>query len=629
MPVGIQRINARHSQPNPHIVFIKPLKGRDENVSRQFLERIAAQCVPVMRSNHISVMTLEEYEPNAEFVGRNFNAGEVIQLVLKTRGPRRERQWLPFSYVQMVMMHELAHCKQMNHSRAFWAVRNTYAAEMRQLWSSHYTGEGIWGRGAVLGTAGGTPLYERNVVADDDEALLVEHLCGGTYRSRGRKRRGKGKEQLTYREREDRRVKRKFGVNGVALGGDLEERAKLEASKTAISLPLSQTTLAPIKAETKPPASRAKLSKTEQKRLATKPRVAVSKRGRELRAAAALARFDQAKKGEAEEKTPGIVKGEDRDELDDLLATKREEEGADDEYDDDDQEGPDAVDIDGTRLVDEQGRSMVRVCEGMDDGGTGSGANGDSADDARRELRELMQSSGWAPKNEPERSRNAALYDIPAWVEPERAGPGLDDGEDDSEDDIEPREYHGRDAGLSEVKRNRRHGSGGQRDELTGSSDSSWPTSDKSSTGSHTGVKREHRLGDISPVTTDAGHPSAQTQAVPQTGTQVKAEHAQAARAAPAAATQVKGERLASSLMDIPAFNEPAVSASMSDCGVCSYANDVQAVTCAVCGHVLHPDIVPDAWHCESAPCRPAEGAVRYLNSGDCGVCGVCGQRRP
>ncbi len=50
----------------------------------------------------MSVMSLEEYEPNPEFVGRNFNAGEVIQLVLKARSGH----WLPFNYVQMVMMHE-------------------------------------------------------------------------------------------------------------------------------------------------------------------------------------------------------------------------------------------------------------------------------------------------------------------------------------------------------------------------------------------------------------------------------------------------------------------------------------------------------------------------------------------
>jgi hypothetical protein len=58
--------------------------------------------VPIMREHHLSVMSLEEYEPNREFVGRNFNAGEVIQLVLKARSGH----WLPFNYVQMVMMHE-------------------------------------------------------------------------------------------------------------------------------------------------------------------------------------------------------------------------------------------------------------------------------------------------------------------------------------------------------------------------------------------------------------------------------------------------------------------------------------------------------------------------------------------
>ncbi len=55
-----------------------------------------------MKEHHLSVMTLEEYEPNPEFLGRNFNSGEVIQLVLKARSGR----WLSFNSVQMVMMHE-------------------------------------------------------------------------------------------------------------------------------------------------------------------------------------------------------------------------------------------------------------------------------------------------------------------------------------------------------------------------------------------------------------------------------------------------------------------------------------------------------------------------------------------
>ena len=44
MPSGIQRLNAKKSQPNERIIFIKPLKGPTEAISQDFLERIAAQC---------------------------------------------------------------------------------------------------------------------------------------------------------------------------------------------------------------------------------------------------------------------------------------------------------------------------------------------------------------------------------------------------------------------------------------------------------------------------------------------------------------------------------------------------------------------------------------------------------
>ena len=44
MPVGIQRLNAKKTQPNERIIFIKPLKGPDEPIAQDFLERIAAQC---------------------------------------------------------------------------------------------------------------------------------------------------------------------------------------------------------------------------------------------------------------------------------------------------------------------------------------------------------------------------------------------------------------------------------------------------------------------------------------------------------------------------------------------------------------------------------------------------------
>lgn len=274
-----------------------------------------------MKEHHLSVTTLEEYEPNREFVGRNFNGGEIIQLVLKARSGH----WLPFNYVQMVMMHELAHCVQMNHSRAFWKVRNLYADQMRTLWGRAYTGEGIWGRGALLATG----EFENNTVPEGDE--LPEHLCGGTYRSRRRKRgRKAGGAELTYQEKKQRRIEKKFGKDGVALGADDDVKAKLEKGK----------------------------------RTQATPRVAGSNRGRELRAAAALARFEDKKK----EPTPEDDDGNG--------------ESAYEDAEDIDPSADDALDIDGKELLDTRGNRMVKVCEDE---------NPDD-EDAANELKELQSS---------------------------------------------------------------------------------------------------------------------------------------------------------------------------------------------------------------------------------------------
>ncbi|KAK4174975.1 WLM domain-containing protein [Triangularia setosa] len=328
MPLGIQRLNAKKSQPNDRIIFIKPLPGPHESIAQDFLERIAAQCVPIMRQHHLSVTSLEEFSPNREFVGRNFNAGEVIQLVLKTRSGA----WLPFNYVQMVMMHELAHNKQMNHSKVFWQVRNQFADELRVLWQRKFTGEGLWGRGALLSTG----EWEVNMAEDGEE--LPEYLCGGTYRSRGGRKR-KAREKANWKEQKERRILKKFGANGQQLGEDEERKRELEKGK----------------------------------KVKGKPRVAGSSRGRGLRAAAALARFDQARKEEE-------VKKEEEVEADSGSGSEYEEEDASLSL------GPDAVDVDGNKLLDGKGQGMVKVCE---DG------NPDDQD-AQDELREL-QSFGRRP----------------------------------------------------------------------------------------------------------------------------------------------------------------------------------------------------------------------------------------
>ncbi|TVY73354.1 DNA-dependent metalloprotease WSS1-like protein [Lachnellula suecica] len=321
MPLGWQRLNEKKVSPNKNIVFIKPLKGPDEAIARDFLERIAAQCAPIMNRHYLAVASLEEYEPNNSFVGRNFNHGEVIQLVLKSKGTGR---WLPFKFVQMVMMHELAHNKEMNHHKAFWKYRNEYCSDLKDLWQRDYTGDGMWGKGVLLENG----LFAGDALAEGE--VLPEHLCGGTLKSRGGKKR-KAKPKITYKEQKERRILKKFGANGMALGADEEAKVKLEKGK-------------------KP---------------AGKPRVAGSMRGRELRAAAALARFE-VKEEEPEIKDEGLVTDSEAESEDEVQIKT---------------EPNDAVDIDGTPLLDSNGRGMVRVC---DDEGEDDDVN------VKNELRELQ-----------------------------------------------------------------------------------------------------------------------------------------------------------------------------------------------------------------------------------------------
>jgi hypothetical protein len=325
MVLGFERINERTQRPNAHINFIRTLPGPTSSTAENILNRVAAICYPFMKSHMILVQALEEFPYNTEFVGRNFNAGEVIQLVLRDRNGR----WLPQRMVEMVMVHELAHCKQMNHSKAFWRVRDGYAVELRALWAKGYTGEGLWGRGRDLDTG--------FLQATDGEAMDVPgHLCGGTYGRKGskRKRHGKEKPVLSYAERKQRRILKKFGVGGQALGADDDTKVKLE--------------------------------KGAQRK--GKPRVAGSARGRDLRAAAALARFDP-------------VKEED-------VRIKKEEPSSDSETEGEfvegDQDGA-AVDVDGKSMFDDKGRALIKICEDEDD----------QDGDARRELDEIQ---GFAPQ---------------------------------------------------------------------------------------------------------------------------------------------------------------------------------------------------------------------------------------
>lgn len=111
----------------------------------------------------------------------------------------------------------------------------------------------------------------------------------------GRKRKRGKKEEETYAEKKQRRIAKKFGVSGQALGGDDETRVKLEYGQAVKG----------------------------------KPRVAQSARGRELRVAAALARLGQQKNEEDKAESSPAGVGDQKE--DDLLSGEEEDDASTDE----------------------------------------------------------------------------------------------------------------------------------------------------------------------------------------------------------------------------------------------------------------------------------------------------------
>jgi len=155
---------------------------------------------------------------------------------------------------------------------------------------------------------------------------MPQHICGGTYRDRTKHRTRAPREKPSYAEAKKRRIERKFGDagEGKSLAGG------------------------PAATDGKP-----------------KPRVAQSKRGRELRAAAALARFEKDKKE--------AVKDEDEDEEGDAASESEEKK---------------AVDVGG-------GKFMVAV-SGEQDGK-------DEMDEMDRELIELLGGACGSGSKQPEK----------------------------------------------------------------------------------------------------------------------------------------------------------------------------------------------------------------------------------
>ncbi|EIW83877.1 WLM-domain-containing protein [Coniophora puteana RWD-64-598 SS2] len=209
------RINERETNPNQHINFISVLSvgnADSESEARTLMRALAAQVRPVMKQHGFTVNSFEEYEYNKVFAGRNWNAGENVEIVLRTA----HGSFAPLSYLMSTLCHELAHIKHMNHSPAFHALWRQLNSEVRALQNRGYFGDGYWSSGQRL--ADSARVSGEGVSSGD----FPEYVCGGAHtKSRS----------STLRRR--RRAPRGFAGPSVHTGAQTERKRKAGARVTS------------------------------------------------------------------------------------------------------------------------------------------------------------------------------------------------------------------------------------------------------------------------------------------------------------------------------------------------------------------------------------------------------------
>ncbi|EPQ31430.1 uncharacterized protein PFL1_00765 [Pseudozyma flocculosa PF-1] len=180
------RLNDPDTSRNEHINYITALPHfPDHEEARRRLCQLAAQVKPVMKNHGFQINSLEEFEWNREFAGRNWNAGENVELVLR----RQDGSFAPLQWVLMVFCHELAHIKHMNHVPSLHGkLDRELKQECKDLQSRGYFGDGFW--------SAGQRLFDNVVVSGagmNQLEGLPQYSCGGAYRRQTkRKRTGTG-----------------------------------------------------------------------------------------------------------------------------------------------------------------------------------------------------------------------------------------------------------------------------------------------------------------------------------------------------------------------------------------------------------------------------------------------------
>ncbi|EKM78723.1 hypothetical protein AGABI1DRAFT_41369 [Agaricus bisporus var. burnettii JB137-S8] len=167
------RLNEREPNPNPHINFISALprgSPQDQEEARQLLRALAAQVRPIMKAHGFVVNQLVEYQYNSVFAGRCWEAGEAIELVLRSKNG----SYWSTSWLMGTLCHELAHIEHGNHGPGFQALWDQLRDEVCQLQSKGYYGDGYWSSGNRLMDSASVP--GEGIELGD----LPEYICGGS-----------------------------------------------------------------------------------------------------------------------------------------------------------------------------------------------------------------------------------------------------------------------------------------------------------------------------------------------------------------------------------------------------------------------------------------------------------------
>ncbi|SPO28522.1 uncharacterized protein UTRI_04919 [Ustilago trichophora] len=176
------RLNDPDTSRNKHINYITALpQHADCEHAHHRLLQLAAQVQPLMKKHGFQINSLEEFQWNPEFAGRNWNNGETVELVLR----RQDGSFAPLQWVLMVFCHELAHIKFMNHIPSqHGKLDRELRDECRQLQARGYYGDGFW--------SAGQRLHDNAFIAGSGiNSLqgLPQYSCGGAFQSKPSKNR--------------------------------------------------------------------------------------------------------------------------------------------------------------------------------------------------------------------------------------------------------------------------------------------------------------------------------------------------------------------------------------------------------------------------------------------------------